>query len=181
MSMLSFISRLFQARGEKPRGVLLYASVQEVIQAHKLLEKEGFSVRLVAPPPEIRVGCDLAIEFDIIEQEAVENTVAKAGKKPHRIVSTKEMLPDVLKRAQVIEIDGFLMCKAGNMKITVDKKERRIVNVSGGGCPDIPYVAQELYGKRIDESADPITLGNSLCSYMLQLAYDALKGKAAKK
>lgn len=178
---MNLLKKLFAKRYEKPKGILLYGSVQEVIQTHKLLEKQGFQVKLVAPPPEVRVGCDLAIEFDLIEQEAVENTVNNSGSSPYRIVSTKEMLPDILKRSLIVELDGYLMCKAGNMKITIDQKNHRIVNISGGGCPDIPYVAEQLYNVRIEEAKNPIEIGNSLCTYMLQISFDALKNKAEKK
>lgn len=138
--MLNVLKKLFAKKYEKPKGILLYGSVQEVIQTHKMLEIQGFHVRLVAPPPEVRVGCDLAVD-----------------------------------------IDGYIMCKAGNMKITMDKKEHRIVNISGGGCPDIPYVAEQLYNVKIEEAKNPIDLGNSLCAYMLQIAFGALKDKAADK
>jgi hypothetical protein len=173
--MLKRIINLFKRTYVKPKGVLLYKSVQEVIRIQKFLEAKGFSARLIAPPPEFRVGCDLAIEFDLLEQEAVETALKTEGNPPVKIVSTKEMLPDILRRSVFVELDGYLMSKAGNMKITVSKMEERIVNISGGGCPDIPFVAQELNGKRINEAADPIALGNSLCAYMLQIAFDALK------
>ena len=179
--MWSFIKNIFQSRREKPKGILLYGTVQEVIKIHKELESAGFSVRLVAPPPEVRVGCDLAIEFDLMEQEAIETVLTVGQHKPSRIVSTKEMLPDILKRTVFVEIDGYLMCKAGNMKITVDQKDRKIVNISGGGCPDIPYVAHALHGVAIDEAKDPIELGHSLCSFMLQIAFDALKKKVKQQ
>jgi len=173
--MKNTLSKIFGARYKKPKGILLYGSVQEVIQTHKMLEDRGFQVRLVAPPPEVRVGCDLAVEFDFIEQEAIETILASEAYAPYKIVSTKEMLPNVLKKSLIVEMDGYLMCKAGNMKITIDKKEHRIVNISGGGCPDIPYVAEELYGKRIEEARDPIEIGSSLCAYMLQISFAALK------
>jgi hypothetical protein len=179
--MLKFLKKIFSKEYEKPKGILLYGSVQEVIQTNKMLESEGFQVRLVAPPPEVRVGCDLAIEFNLIEQEAIETTIKKEGCDPYKIVSTKEMLPDILKRSLIAEIDGYLMCKAGNMKITIDKHEHRIVNISGGGCPDIPYVAEQLYKVRIEEARNPIEIGNSLCSYMLQISFDALKKKVMNK
>lgn len=179
--MLNFLKKIFEKKYEKPKGILLYGSVQEVIQTHKMLEREGFQVRLVAPPPEVRVGCDLAIEFNLIEQEAVETLVKKEESIPYKIVSTKEMLPDILKRSLIVEIDGYTMCKAGNMKITIDKKEHRIVNISGGGCPDIPYVAEQLYNTRIEEAKNPIEIGNSLCSYMLQISFDSLKNKVMSK
>lgn len=179
--MLSWLKKIFSAQYIKPCGVLLYWSVQEVIQAHKLLEKEGFSVRLIAPPPEFRVGCDLAIEFDLLEQEAVESILKMRELPPYQMVSTKEMLPDILRRAAIIDLGGYWMCKAGNMKITIDKKEHTIVNISGGGCPDIPYVAEQLHGVKIEKAKNPIQLGNSLCSYMLQISFDALRNKVMKK
>jgi hypothetical protein len=179
--MFKFLKELFQSKYVKPKGILLYGSVQEVIQTHKMLERQGFQVRLVAPPPEIRVGCDLAIEFNLIEQEAVETLVKKEESVPYKIVSTKEMLPDILKRSFIVDIDGYIMSKAGNMKITVDKKEHRIVNISGGGCPDIPYIAEQLYNTRIEEAQNPIDIGNSLCAYMLQISFDSLKNKVMNK
>jgi hypothetical protein len=179
--MLKLLKELFSQKYEKPKGILLYGSVQEVIQTNKMLETEGFKVRLVAPPPEVRIGCDLAIEFNLIEQEAIETIIKRSGSDPYRIVSTKEMLPDILKRSLIVEIDGYVMCKSGNMKITIDKKEHRIVNISGGGCPDIPYVAEQLYNVKIEEAKNPIAIGNSLCSYMLQISFDALKDKVMNK
>lgn len=179
--MLKLLKTIFERIYEKPKGILLYGSVQEVIQTHKLLEGLGFQVKLVAPPPEVRVGCDLAIEFNIIEQEAIEATIKKEGSIPYKVVSTKEMLPDILKRSLIVEIDGYLMCKAGNMKITIDKKSHRIVNISGGGCPDIPYVAEQIYNVKIEEAKDPIEIGNSLCTFMLQISFDALKVRVTKR
>ena len=131
--MLDRVKRLFARKYEKPKGILLYGTVQEVILVNKMLAGQGFQVRLVAPPPEVRVGCDLAVEFELMEQEAIETVLKKEGMTPQRIVSTKEMLPDILKRSSIIEIDGYLMCKAGNMKVTIDKREHKIVNISGGG------------------------------------------------
>ena len=131
--MFNWFKQLFNKRYEKPKGILLYETVQEVILVNKMLASHGFKVRLVAPPPEVRVGCDLAIEFDLLEQEAIETVLKREGNTPQKMVSTKEMLPDILKRSSIIEIDGYLMCKAGNMKVTIDNQEHIIVNISGGG------------------------------------------------
>ena len=131
--MPDWLKHIFSTRFEKPKGILLYGTVQEVILVHKMLAAQGYRVKLVAPPPEVRVGCDLAIEFELIEQETIETVLKQKGKIPQKMVSTKEMLPDILKKSSIIEIDGYLMCKAGNMKITIDKIEHKIVNISGGG------------------------------------------------
>ncbi len=179
--MLNLIKKLFSRRYQRPKGILLYGSVQEVILTNELLVSHGFQVRLVAPPPEVRVGCDLAVEFDLIEQEAIETRLQLEGNQPQKIVSTKDMLPDVLKRSEIVEIDGYMMCKAGNMKITIDSNDYKIVNVSGGGCPDIPYVAQQLYRTRLEEARNPIDLGNSLCSFLLQIAFGALKEEILRR
>jgi hypothetical protein len=173
--MQNLFGKIFGRKYEKPKGLILYGSVQEVILVHATLVNQGFQVKLVAPPPEVRVGCDLAIEFEMIEQEALETLLNKEGIHPQKIVSTKEMLPGVLKKSSIICINGYLMCKAGNMKITIDKREHEIVNVSGGGCPDIPYIAQHLFGSRLEKARRPMDMGNSLCTFLLQIAFDDLK------
>jgi hypothetical protein len=131
--VVNWIKQVFQKNYEKPKGILLYATVQEVIIVHKILVNQGFQVKLVAPPPEVRVGCDLAIEFEPIEQEAIETILKQEGKRPQKTVSVKEMLPDIWKKSSIIDIEAYLMCKAGNMKITIEKQTHKIVNISGGG------------------------------------------------
>jgi hypothetical protein len=64
------------------------------------------------------------------------------------------------------------MVKAGNMKMTYEKSSGVIVNVSGGGCPDIPYLHAELIDKRIEEAQRPKDLGFTLCAVNLDRAFD---------
>jgi hypothetical protein len=173
--MVNWLTKLCGAKYARPRGLLLFGSVQEVVLVNSVLVSHGFSTRLVAPPPEVRVGCDLAIEFELVEQEALETLLNHENFIPEKIVSTREMLTAVHKVASISEIDGYLMAKASSMKITVDKRAHNIVNISGGGCPDIPYVAHRLYGLRIELAPNPIDIGNSLCAFMLQISFDALK------
>jgi hypothetical protein len=63
------------------------------------------------------------------------------------------------------------------MKITVSKKDLKIVNISGGGCPDVPFLAQEMVGKTLAEAPRPRDLGHTLCGYALELAYEELLRK----
>jgi hypothetical protein len=51
---------------------------------------------------------------------------------------------------------------------------RIIVNVSGGGCPDVPYLAQEMVGKSLNKAPSPSEIGHTLCGYALQLAYEEI-------
>ena len=63
------------------------------------------------------------------------------------------------------------MVQAANVKITVERASGRIVNVSGGGCPDVPYLASVLTGQSIDGAEEPRVQGHTLCSYALQKAF----------
>ena len=47
-----------------------------------------------------------------------------------------------------------------------------VVNVSGGGCPDVPYLAALLTGQCIGEAEEPRVKGQTLCSYSLQRAFE---------
>jgi hypothetical protein len=69
------------------------------------------------------------------------------------------------------------MVRAANMKITIRKKDMKIVNISGGGCPDVPYLAHEMIGKTLAEAPRPRDLGHTLCGYALDLAYEELLRK----
>lgn len=39
------------------RGFLVFENTSEVIQAEKILKKNGWAIRVMGPPPEIRTGC----------------------------------------------------------------------------------------------------------------------------
>ena len=74
----------------------------------------------------------------------------------------------------------YLMIRAANMKLTVDKETLIIVNVSGGGCPDVPYLAQEMVGKSLRDAPSPREVGHTLCGYALQLAYEEMKNQCLR-
>ena len=66
------------------------------------------------------------------------------------------------------------MVRAANMKITIARDSRQIVNISGGGCPDVPFLAQAMIGQSLAEAPRPRDLGHTLCGYALELAYEEL-------
>jgi len=71
MSPLGFLKRNqpeTEERGRADCGFLVFENTSEVIQAEKLLKKMGWKTRVMGPPPEIRKGCDLVIEFPLIEE-----------------------------------------------------------------------------------------------------------------
>ena len=157
---------------EKGKGLIILNEVSEAIQAERMLKVFGYEVRGVAPPPEIRKGCDLAVEFDLIDQLGVERLLKRSGLSPLKIVATDNLSQSPLDITKEKDFGRYFMVTAANMKITVDKEQGMIVNISGGGCPDVPYLAVSLIGNKITEVENPGENGYSLCGYMLEKAYD---------
>ncbi|HAX99343.1 MAG TPA: hypothetical protein DCY12_10770, partial [Candidatus Atribacteria bacterium] len=145
------------------------------IQAEKLLKAEGWEIRVMGPPPEIQTGCDLVIEFPLIEEFRILRTLQQAGISPLKVVPVNHPLLQPLELFQIKDFGQYLMVRAANMKLTVEKGTLKIVNVSGGGCPDVPYLAQEMINKLLNEAPQPRDIGHTLCGYALQLAYEEMK------
>jgi hypothetical protein len=151
-------------------GIVLFQAVDEAIVAEKVLKTAEFEVKLVAPPPQLRKGCDLAVEFNIVEKAGVERLLRQKDKHYAEILPVKgagELL-DVVK---VTYFNDACMVKAGNMKLTFDKNTGEILNISGGGCPDIPFLHINMLDKKLTEVARPKDKGHTLCALMLDRAF----------
>ncbi len=178
--MLAFLKKL----RPKPRsregglsadiGILVFESTSEVIQAEKVLKQAGWSIRVMGPPPEIQTGCDLVIEFPLIEELNIIRALDKVGVTPLQVVPVTAPLLAPVDLYQTKDFGDYLMVRAANMKITIAKADLTIVNISGGGCPDVPYLAQAMVGKTLHQAPRPKDLGQTLCGYALELAYAAL-------
>ena len=166
----------FFKRGNKSAfegsGLVLFMDVPEAMRAEKILKSADYVVKLVAPPPALRKGCDLALEVNLVEQPGIERLFRE------RDIPYIEVVPSMVGSSGLLEIvktsdfGDVLMVKAGNMKISFDKRTGLIVNTSGGGCPDIPYLHMELVGKRLNEAPRPRDIGFTLCALMLDRAMD---------
>lgn len=165
--------------GNKPKeeapgdgfGLLLFNDVSAALRAEKTLAQAGYDARVVAPPAHLRAGCDLSIALPAFEHPGAVAEL-KAKSVPYKEwVDTLEgsmALTDIITSE---DFGQFLMVRAGNMKITVDKTTHAIVNTSGGGCPDIPYLNIQMLGKTLEDSPRPQDLGKTLCGIMLDRAY----------
>jgi len=78
---------------------------------------------------------------------------------------------ELLQVVQVTDFGGAIMVKAGNMKLTFDRQSGVILNVSGGGCPDIPFLHAQMLDKKLTEAPRPRDRGYTLCSLMLDRAF----------
>jgi len=158
------------------KGILIFENTSEVIKAENLLKKKGINVKVVGPPPEVRKGCDLAIEIPIVESMGILKFLKFHNLEPLDFIPYQKN--GSLKPVDIFQVKDFgeyLMVRAANMKITIDKKNLTIVNVSGGGCPDVPFLASKLVGLKLNEAPQPREIGHTLCGYALQLAFEKIK------
>lgn len=154
------------------KGILVFENTTAVIRAENILKAGGWNISVKGPPPEIRSGCDLVIEFPLIEELSIVRKLAEVNLKPIQVVPVNNPLLEPVDLLQEKEFGKYYMVRAANMKITVDREELLIVNVSGGGCPDVPYLAEQMVNKHLSASPQPQDIGQTLCAYALQIAYD---------
>lgn len=153
----------------------MFENTSEVIRAESVLKEQGWKIRVMGPPPEIRTGCDLVIEFPLIEELNILRTLQQARTEPMRMVPVSSPLLQPVNLFHTKDYGRYLMVRAANMKLTVDKETLVIVNISGGGCPDVPYLALKMVGKMLSDAPTPKEIGHTLCGYALQLAYEEMK------
>ena len=157
------------------RGFLSFSNTSEVIKAESLIREKGWKVRAMGPPPELRTGCDIVIEFPLVEQLNILRLLEKNNLPPLEVVPVDDPLLKPVDLFMTKDYGQHLMVRAANMKITIDKETLRIVNISGGGCPDVPFLGARLVGKDLRQAPPPREIGHTLCGYALQLAYEEIK------
>jgi hypothetical protein len=153
-------------------GLALFADVQAALKAEKVLKIAGYTIKLVAPPPKLRKGCDLAVEINIVEQMGIERLFHEKDVPYVEIVPLAEGLRELLDIVKITDFGDWIMVKAGNMKLTFEKSTGIIVSTSGGGCPDIPYMHAQMIGKKLSEAPNPKDIGFTLCATMLYRALE---------
>jgi hypothetical protein len=163
----------------RDRGILVFENTSEVIRAENALKSKGWKIRVMGPPPEIRTGCDLVIEFPLIEELNVLRVLEESGVEPLKVIPVQSALLEPVNLFQARDFGDHLMIRAANMKLTVHKKTMTIVNVSGGGCPDVPFLAQEMVGKPLSDAPSPRAIGHTLCGYALQLAWEEMRRRCS--
>ncbi|HIE17194.1 MAG TPA: DUF3343 domain-containing protein [Dehalococcoidia bacterium] len=168
---MAFLKRKQKASFEGG-GLALFMDVQEAMKAERVLKGAGYQVKLVAPPPELRKGCDLALEVNLVEKPGIERLLDRKDIACVSVTPLKVGISELLKVVKVTDFGDWVMVRAGNMKLTFDKASGIIVNTSGGGCPDIPHLHSELIGKHLIEAPRPRDVGFTLCALMLDRALD---------
>ncbi len=162
--------------GQEPvsRGLLIFAHPTTVIAVEELLRDENYAIRVVSPPPAYRTGCDLSVEFPLADESAITRLLNRLGLAPLDVVPITGKGMEPLRFIRTKEFGQYLMVRAANMKMTVDRRTGIIVNISGGGCPDVPFLATRLIGQRLCDMPPMGEIGFSLCAYSLNMAREEL-------
>ncbi len=156
------------------RGLLIFSNTSDVMHAEQVLKEDNYDIKVVNPPPQFRTGCDLCVEFPLLEEPRITRLLKTVMLTPIDIVPISKNGTKPLKLCRTKDFGRYVMVRAANMKITVDKTDKRIVNISGGGCPDVPYLAYEMVGKSLSEAPKPILIGHTLCAYALNTAHEEM-------
>ncbi|MFO7885638.1 MAG: DUF3343 domain-containing protein [Desulfobacteraceae bacterium] len=156
-------------------GILVFEHTSNVIQAEKILKQNNEKIRVMGPPPGIQSGCDLVIQFGLMKKLTILRLLERENIIPLQAVPVTDPLLIPVDLFQTKDFGEFLMVRAANMKITIDKKNLMIVNISGGGCPDVPYLAGSMVGIPLEKAPNPRETGHTLCGYALGLAYEEIK------
>ena len=153
------------------KGFLVFHNTGEVLRAERLLRDAGLAVEVKGPPPQLRTGCDMVIVFDVLFEPAARRLLQREHLEPLAAVPVSDPLLEPVSLFNTTDYGEWFMVRAANMKITVEKRTGTIVNVSGGGCPDVPWLAARLNGCRLDEAEEPCARGQPLCAYALHKAF----------
>ncbi len=153
-------------------GLVLFLDVTDAMQAEKELKAAGYTIRLVAPPPHQRRGCDLAVAVNLVEKPGIERVLDEKDVAYVSVTPRQTGTAELLEIVRVTDFGDWIMVRAGNMKLTFDRKSGTIVNTSGGGCPDIPHLHARLIGKTLAEAPRPRDIGFTLCALMLERALE---------
>ncbi len=161
-------------KGDVTRGLLIFAHPTTVIDVEALLKDEGYTIRVVSPPPSYRTGCDLSVEIPMEAEAAIVELLHSVGMPPLDVVPITSEGMEPLQFVRQKDFGKYLMVRAANMKMTVDKETKEIVNISGGGCPDVPFLATSMLGKTLADAPDLGEVGFSLCAYSLNTAREEI-------
>ena len=106
------------AKGVSGRGILVFHHTSDVIRAESLLRDAGMEIAVKGPPPELRTGCDLVIEFPLISQLEAAGILEEAKIRPLGASPGHLLEPSTFSTAGTSEIISWC---GRETEITVDK------------------------------------------------------------
>jgi hypothetical protein len=131
------VSQLPEKAPEEEKALIVFDYIYHALRGKHVLEEAGLKIKEVAPPPEYRTGCDLAIELGATEVDTAERILDEKNVLILDILfmpkDTKLVPVYLTKLIKTTDFPDYTMVRCGNMKITYQKGTGIIVNISGGG------------------------------------------------
>lgn len=122
---------------EKERALIVFDYIHHAMRGKYVLEQIGLNMCEVAPPPQYRTGCDLALEINAEDVDTAEGTLLNNSVLFMDILflpkDTKLVPVYLTQLIKTVDYGGYMMVRCGNLKITYRKGIGTIVNISGGG------------------------------------------------
>ena len=82
--------------GGSDRGLLVFENTTAVIRAETVLKEQGWPIRVMGPPPEIRTGCDLVIEFPLIDELAMIRKLSETNIETLQVVQVNSVMLELV-------------------------------------------------------------------------------------
>ena len=111
---MSFLKRRNKSAFEGG-GLMLFMDVPEAMRAEKVLKGADYDIKLVAPPPALRKGCDLALEINLVEQPGIERLFHEKEVPYVEIIPLKVGTSSLLEIVKTIDFGEAAMVKAGGI------------------------------------------------------------------
>ena len=86
------------------RGILVFENTTQVIKAENILKSNGWEIKVMGPPPNIRSGCDLVIEFPLIEELSITRALSEVNIHPLQVVPVNE---DLLEPVNLVDVNEY--------------------------------------------------------------------------
>ena len=83
---MGFLKKEKQLTSKTDKAVVLFNTVKNGIIAEKVLLKNEYNAKKVAPPPEYRKGCEISVEINLSKQKEIEKLLIKHGVKHQGII-----------------------------------------------------------------------------------------------
>jgi hypothetical protein len=61
----------------KGDGIIIFSDIPMSIKAEKALKNMGFNARLIAPPPKLRMGCEMGVAITLVQKQDIERLFAE--------------------------------------------------------------------------------------------------------
>ena len=144
-----------------------------VIRAEAALRAACFDVRVMGPPPDMRTGCDMVIEFELMREPAARRVLTAANLSPLAAAPVRAGMLEPVSLFQAQDFGPMAHGARGQHEAHRGQGEPRHRQHSPAAaartCP--PWPSSWWARRSTPPPRRPLSRGQTLCSYALELAF----------